>query len=339
MRAFLATVLVVAVELLGAAPAGAQDPSLPVTFSPAEVLMQPAPPPSPVFQPPADYDGRAANVSPDPGPVSPGVVLAPSLPGDGPKANDDWTWQAMPNGVIYHSYLAGGREPRMGAELVEDQTDRWLWDVTLGGRFALFRYGPQNDAWPEGFEADIEGAALARLDADSEDLWTTDFRAGIPLTYRQGPWEAKIGYTHYCSHLGDLFMLANPGWQRIRYVRDSVVAAIAFRPVRPLRIYLETSYAFNAKGDAQPWEIQFGTEYSPTEPSGPRGAPFAAANCLLHQEVDFGGSFHAEAGWQWRGTSGQLFRLGATYFNGFSDQAQFYDHYERLIGVGMWYDY
>ena len=180
---------------------------------------------------------------------------------------------------------------------------------------------------------------MARLNWETRDLWTTDFRAGCPLTHRQGPWETKLGYYHLSSHLGDLFMLANPDWQRTRYVRDCIVAGIGVRPVRPLRLYMETSWAFNAPGTSQPWEFQFGAEYSSTEPSDSLGEPFAAANCLLRQEVNFGGSLRVEAGWQWRGRSGQLFRVGALYFNGLSDQGQFFDQFEQQIGLAMWYDF
>lgn len=173
----------------------------------------------------------------------------------------------------------------------------------------------------------------------TRDIWSTDFRAGVPLVYHQGPWEAKFGYYHLSSHLGDLYMLANPDWPRISYVRDALVAGIGWRPVRPLRFYCETSWAFNAPGEAQPWEFQFGVEHSPAEPTDWRGTPFAAVNTLLREEVGYSGSLRVEAGWQWRGPNGQSFRVGGLYFNGLSDQGQFYNRFEEQTGVAMWYDF
>ena len=46
-----------------------------------------------------------------------------------------------------------------------------------------------------------------------------------------------------------------------------------------------------------------------------------------------------QTGWQWRGPSGHLMRLGLEYFNGKSEQYQFTNDYEQQIGVGLWYDF
>lgn len=260
--------------------------------------------------------------------------------GDVVFGSDPWTLQLLPNGVMYHSYMAGNREPRMSDTVYyESKSGLWLEDATLGGRVGLLRYGTENDAWPEGWEIDMEGAAFPRLNFNTLDLLTTDFRAGCPITFREGPWEAKIGYFHYCSHLSDLSILDGLYTQRKEYVRDSIVAAAAWRPIRPVRLYAETSWAFNCVGDAEPWEFQFGAEYGPDAPTGFSGAPFAAINVLLRQEVNYSGSLSLQGGWAWRGKTGQTFRVGALYFNGLSDQAQFYDTFEERLGVGIWYDF
>ena len=74
-------------------------------------------------------------------------------------------------------------------------------------------------------------------------------------------------------------------------------------------------------------------------PPGRRGAPFFAINGHLRQEVHFGGALTVQTGWQWRGPSGHLFRVGLEYFNGKSEQYQFTNQFEQQIGVGMWYDF
>ena len=91
--------------------------------------------------------------------------------------------------------------------------------------------------------------------------------------------------------------------------------------------------------EPKPWEFQFGTEYSPLGPTGSRGAPFLAVNGHLRQEVDFGGTLIVQAGWQWRGRTGHLMRRGLEYFNGQSEQYQFFHDHEQLVGIGVWYDY
>ncbi len=256
------------------------------------------------------------------------------------SASPYWSWQVMPAGIIYKSYLAGGREPRMGSQWVYESKLGWLWDSTLGGRIGMIRYGTTDAAWPEGWQLDFEGAAFPRLDVENDrDLVSVDFRFGAPLTFRKGPWEGKLGYYHICSHIGDEYLQTHPGATRLNYVRDAIVLGLAVRPHPDLRVYAEAGYGVWTDGGAEPWEFQFGIDYSPAEPSGILGAPFLAVNGHLREEIDFSGGFTAQAGVQWRGEEGNLFRLGAHYFNGLSDQYQFFNTFEEQIGVGLWYDF
>ncbi|MGW8257335.1 MAG: DUF1207 domain-containing protein [Thermoguttaceae bacterium] len=251
-----------------------------------------------------------------------------------------WTWQLMPDGLLYKSYLAGQRESRFAGQWVHIRDVGWFWDVTLGGRVGILRYGTTDPTWPEGIQVDIEGAAFPRLNFDeSRDLESADFRFGVPLTIRQGPWEGKFAYYHYSSHLGDEYMVRHASLTRINYSRDCLVLGLGLYLNPNLRLYSEADYAYYTDGGSEPWQFQFGAEFSPIEPMLGRGAPFVATNCMLRQDVDFSGNFTAQAGWQWRGESGHLFRIGAQYFNGMRNQGEFYNSFEEQIGLGIWYDY
>jgi hypothetical protein len=194
---------------------------------------------------------------------------------------------------------------------------------------------------PQGWQLDFEGAALPRLTLDEvRDLESVDFRAGVPLTYGVGDWQFKLAYYHLSSHMGDEFALRTGLLtSRINYVRDSLVLGASYYPLPMVRLYSEVGYALNYQGGAQPWEFQFGTEVSQPGPTGFRGTPFVALNAHLREELDFGGDFTAQAGWLWRGTSGQTMRIGAHYFNGKSSQFQFFDTSEEQFGLGLWYDF
>ena len=67
--------------------------------------------------------------------------------------------------------------------------------------------------------------------------------------------------------------------------------------------------------------------------------PFAALNVSLRQEVDYGGWIVGQVGYQWRGYSGHLWRIGLQWFNGKSFQGEFYNHYENNLGMAAWYDF
>lgn len=133
-------------------------------------------------------------------------------PGSWDCCDDWWRWQVLPEGLIYRSYLAGVKEPRIAAQWVHDRRLGWIWDVALGGRTGMLRYGNSGRLQVEGWQADLEGAALARIDIENEmDMVATDFRVGVPLTYSRGRYQTKLAYYHLSSHLGDEFMLRNPG--------------------------------------------------------------------------------------------------------------------------------
>ncbi len=278
--------------------------------------------------------------SPDPlAPLEPETYVDPAY-GD-VYWPEPWQWVFLPEGLIYRSYLAGVKESRFGSVWFHEKDQGALWDVALGGRVGLLRFG-NDDCWhPEGWQLDIEGAAFPRLDPDpNRDVVSTDFRFGIPLTYGEGPYQTKFAYYHLSSHLGDEFLLKNPGIRRVNYSRDAFVLGLAAYATDHVRFYGEAGYAFANSGGSEPWEFQFGAELSPVTPNYVQGAPFAAVNAHLREEVDFSGTLTVQAGWQWRGYgSHHLFRLGAQYLTGKSPQFQFNRNNEEQIAFALWYDY
>ena len=254
-----------------------------------------------------------------------------------------WRWELLPDGLIYRSYLAGPRESRMALHTFHNessvQNSEWLWEATLGGRTGIMRFGNGDPTNPEGWQLDIEGAAIVRLNLDEErDVEASDFRFGVPLTYGKGPIQYKFGYYHISSHLGDEF-IERTGGTRINYVRDAIVFGVSYNPNPCWRLYGETAVAFFTAGGAEPWEFQFGAEYAKPGPTGFYGTPFIATNAHLREELDFGGDWTLQAGWLWRGVTERTFRLGLHYMNGKSTQYQFFGQNEEQLGVGIWYDF
>ncbi|RMF86446.1 MAG: DUF1207 domain-containing protein [Planctomycetota bacterium] len=216
----------------------------------------------------------------------------------------------------------------------------WMWDIALGGRVGIFRYGTGDSFRPEGFQVDIEGAGLPRLDMEHEnDVISADFRFGIPITFGTRQWQTKFAYYHLSSHLGDEFLLRFPGTRRLNYSRDVLVLGESWYPIDELRLYAEMGWAFSSDGGSKPWEFQFGAEYTPAVPGDALGAPFVAVGSHLREDVDFGGNLVVQTGWMWLAPAGHMFRMGMQYFVGQSEQFEFYDQYEEKLGLALWYDY
>ena len=112
----------------------------------------------------------------------------------GPSSELPWSWHLMPTGLMYRSYLAGIKEPRIGSAWLTDSqlgphhdtrldTDApgTVWDATLGGRVGILRYGTPNAYRPEGFQVDLLGSRAA-----AESLWIQQPRA-VDRLYRWHP--------------------------------------------------------------------------------------------------------------------------------------------------------
>jgi len=232
--------------------------------------------------------------------------------------------------------LAGEKEPRMALALVDGKGLNTVLETTVGGRFGLVRHGTAGSISPQGSQLDMEAAVQTRLSSDGNTIIAADYRFGMVRTHRSGPTAIKYGYYHVSSHLGDEFLIKNPFFDRINYTRDSAIWGISHDKTRDVRIYGEVAYAIMRGDFAEPWEVQFGVQYSPARP---RGAPYVAMNAHLREDFDFGGVFNCVFGWQWRAdVSDRLFRFGGQFFDGPSMQYSFFDRHERFVGIGFWYD-
>jgi hypothetical protein len=269
----------------------------------------------------------------------------PCYPGDFPPTGfeddgEDWRFTLMPKSLIWHSYLAGVHEPRFASVWSNDKNEGWQWDVALGGRVSMFRYGSKDKPQPDGWELQLEGAAMPQLDPEhSVDVNATDYRVGVPLVYGNGPYQMKFGFYHISSHLGDEFMIRNPTVERINFGRNAIAWGHSYYTTPDLRLYGEIDWAWDCMF-SEPWNFQFGFDYAPILRAGNQAAPFIAMNCQLYEELDFSGSFTAQTGWAWRyGADRRMFRVGLQYYTGNSQQYEFYKQYSQTLGLGLWYDY
>ncbi len=253
----------------------------------------------------------------------------------------DYDWRVLPVGLMYKSYLAGEKESRVQSVWVTDRRGDLVWETALGGRFSFLRYGTSDPVRPEGWQFDFEGAALPRVDPDavSSPLIAVDYRIGLLSTWRRGPNAFKAGYYHLSSHLGDEFLINNPGYVRLNYVRDSAIVGWT-RDLNPeTQVYGEVAYAFNHEDGALPWEFQYGIQYSPRTP-GLFGAPFGAVNGHTREDFNYETSINVVAGWQWWSEeSNHTLRVGIQYYDGPALQYTFVNKHETLMGWGLWFDY
>ena len=254
---------------------------------------------------------------------------------------ESWNWHLLPDGLLWRSYLAGPHEPRISMVIFRNSDDEWFWDAVIGGRVGLLRYGTSGSNRPQGWQWDLEGAVMTRLDLqNSEDVESMDYRFGTDITAAEGPWGMRLGYYHISSHVGDEYIERNPLFERINYVTESFVIALSYSPTASTRYYGEFANSFRTSGGARRYQYQTGFEYTPIAKVPSRGAPYAAINVHLREAVDYDAATTLQVGWGWQGqSSGRRLRVGLQYGQGPTSQYEFFQRREEYLGCGVWFDY
>src|SRR5262249_43910589 len=115
---------------------------------PAATLASATAAASPVYQPGQNFQLLDSPSAYKPASALPySTVEAPCLPAGAvvpdcfDYSSEPWSWQLLPTGLIWHSLLAGPREPRIGGQLVSEVGGDTLLDGSVGGRAGLLRYG------------------------------------------------------------------------------------------------------------------------------------------------------------------------------------------------------
>jgi len=257
------------------------------------------------------------------------------------SADDSYQWHLLPDGLLWHSYLAAAQEPRISTILFQTNDEGIFWDATVGGRVGLLRYGTPGAQDPSGWQWDLEGAVITRLDLlHAEDVESMDYRFGTEITAAEGPWAMKFGYFHISSHVGDEYLIRNSTFTRVNYVTESWIVGGSYRPREDVRLYGEFVNSFRASGGAKRYQLQTGAEYTPPAQEAKRGAPFAAVNLNFREAVDWDVSTTVQAGWSFQSPdSGRRIRFGMQYGDGPTSQFSFFERRESYLGGGVWFDY
>ena len=224
--------------------------------------------------------------------------------------------------------------------LQNSNTTRTL-DTAIGGTAPLVRYcrdGNSEDGW----EFDFFAVVLSRF-SDYNTFNDADFRFGLPVSWANGPWSAKLAYEHTSSHLGDDFIKDHVGGVKSGRVRDEIVAGLSYRWWDQLRLYAQFGYApiLSTPGPNNPDRYDVGLEWSNHAPTGWSGQPYAAIDLELYGDEDYTPDLTIQVGWQWIEPGVRLtsLRLGLEYYNGRSPYGQFFFVHEQWFGVGLFLDF
>ncbi len=181
------------------------------------------------------------------------------------------------------------------------------------------------------------------LDTPSSDLINSDFIAGVPLVGRWGRWSARVRLYHQSSHLGDEFLLNNPGVVREDLSFEAVDALLSIEE-RWWRLYGGGGGLLFPGSGLRPWILQGGAEMrgpSWAFTGNTRLLPVAGVDVQSFEERQWSPTYSAMGGIELVSPGGtRRIRLLATYLRGFVPFGQFFSREkEENFGVILQFEF
>lgn len=158
-------------------------------------------------------------------------------------------------------YLSQRRVRFEGAGLPAGGTDDTISAgvVGIGKDYGIWRRSRKNRC--DGIQINLLSAIFSQfnLDSDSDDLINSDFLIGPEIMLRRGGVSARFRGFHQSSHLGDEFILNNPGVDRVNLSFEVFDAMISLEG-EWWRLYIGAGYLTGGKPELDPGMAQWGFE-------------------------------------------------------------------------------
>jgi hypothetical protein len=252
-------------------------------------------------------------------------------------AADDIEIRLLPEEELFAPLLADPRQARfsMSYQRYRAPSERFnAASVAFGEYFALAtgRWGETGRS-----QVGIQGAvfALFNLDAPSSDLVNADYWIGLPVSFRRGPWSYVLRLYHQSSHLGDEFLLGNPGLDRVNLSYEDAMVLASYE-WEFWRVYGGVGRYLRSEPDLRSAHVQAGGEY--VLPGALGGFDFiAAVDTKTSAELDWSRSFSVQTGFEFGSASPRRLRLMFEYYRGQSPNGQFYREKLTYAGVGLYF--
>ena len=250
----------------------------------------------------------------------------------------------FPQGQLFYPPMANPKEPRTHITYLHLKlplNSFNIGSVGFGDSFGLVRapgWGKE-DAW----QLSISGAVLAQfnLDSSSMDLINADYIIGFPLSYRNGPWSARLRLFHQSSHLGDEFLLQpqNPELKATRInLSFETIELLGAWEWEGLQLTAGPSYILRTDSDLKRYSVQAGIDYQSKEPVfKPTIRLFAGVMCHAWEETDWSLDINVKAGINIRSpyTEKRGIQIFGEYYHGNLPFGQFYKLRAEYFGVGI----
>jgi hypothetical protein len=272
--------------------------------------------------------------------------LNPGACDTGIPSDESVGWRAFPKGDVFCPLLA---DPKR-----EGSFASWLWAgqsvfgdqigaIGLGDRWNLARWnGP---AVGEGVQLSLTANVFSQFNVriDTYDLLNADYVVALPLTWRRGPWSARLRAYHQSSHFGEGFA-NNSVITDQNYAYESADALLSV-DVLGLRLYGGYERLLDVRPVSfRPSIVRGGGELHtpPLASSGPASAlrVVAGVDAKAAEELEWSTGISVRAGFEVGRQPkaehrSQAWQLLAEWYDGPQPYGQFLRERTRYFGIGL----
>ncbi len=244
----------------------------------------------------------------------------------------------FPEGDLFRPILADMRQPRL---YLSGRTVKFNGDafptgsasnriqagiVGIGSEFGIWRKSARRRC--NGVQVNLLGAITSQfnLDASSDALVNTDFIIGPEVNLRRGRFSARFRIFHQSSHLGDEFLLQNPGFDRINLSFEVVDGTLSYEGPW-WRVYGGAGYLTGAEPKLDPWFTTWGFELrSPKRRWGAMFTPVFGADFNALEARDWAVTTSLMGGIEMSNLTGtRRYRVLLAWLKGFIPFGQFFN--------------
>lgn len=265
-----------------------------------------------------------------------------------------WENVFLPEGDVFRPLMADPKQPQTFATIqqtqaLESKTSSTVGSVALGESFGF--WSRRKEGTCNGVQVGLLMGVFSQFDlfGPSTELINTDFIVGFPLSWRSEFVSARVRVYHQSSHLGDQFLLARPGFNRVELSFEEIDGILSFNtPGGWGRVYGGGGYLIRREPSTlDRLKAQWGVElrgpeivsplFGHTLKGGMIVTPVFGADFKAFEELKWVINSNVEGGLEWfrPGTTRRL-RLLFNYYWGYNPYGQFYSQKIQSVGFGLY---
>lgn len=262
--------------------------------------------------------------------------------------------EAFPENDVFRPLWADPKQPQFFASwqatrVRSNNTNVNIGSVGLGDNLGLIGRRNGCNGWQVGILAGL--FAQFNMDAGSTDLINADYVVGIPVSWRRGLISARVRLYHQSSHLGDEFLLGNPGFNRVNLSFEAIEAIVSLDvPGGWGRVYAGGSTLIHVEpatldrnGVHWGMELRGPTIVAPIlAGSMPRLrlTPVLGMDFQSFEELHWIINTNVIGGVEWsKAGADRRLRLLLNYYHGFAPYGQFFAQKIEMVGGGLYFSF